>query len=90
MNDEEIREALAEYAHEAWSGWMQYLFSKSDGPTPDHGLGRLRKGSFIILPECVERWQRQMNTPYAELPEYEKALDRTEADRMLAIMARKT
>ena len=23
-----VREALADYAHDAWSGWMKYLFSK--------------------------------------------------------------
>ncbi len=25
-----MREKLAEYAHEAWSGWMRYLFEKSE------------------------------------------------------------
>ena len=29
----ELREALADYAHQAWSGWMRYLFSKCiNGP----------------------------------------------------------
>jgi hypothetical protein len=23
-----VREELAAYAHEAWSGWMRYMFSK--------------------------------------------------------------
>ena len=77
----QAREALAEYAHEAWSGWMKYLFSKCR-IWPDVGTA--------IIPKClVERWQRQMGTPYAELPESEKASDREEADKMLAILQRR-
>ncbi|GAF83654.1 unnamed protein product, partial [marine sediment metagenome] len=29
------REELAEYAHEAWSGWMRHLFSKCAGAVGD-------------------------------------------------------
>ena len=77
----EVRESLAAAAHEAWSGWMRYMFGKAqrvDGsPWQDEG--------YAVLPaESVSRWVRQMNTPYAELPEAEKASDRTEADRYLA------
>jgi hypothetical protein len=75
MNDQ--REALAAYAHEAWSGWMRYMFSKSLKESD---------GSVLIGPALVERWTRQMTTPYADLPESEKASDRDEADRMLAIV----
>lgn len=87
--DADVREALAEYAHEAWSGWMKYLFGKGE-----------RRGQFSadptkyseievvwIMPAwAVERWTRQMNTSYADLPESEKESDRQEADRMLAIV----
>jgi len=74
---EETREALADYAHAAWSGWMKYQFSKAE-IQPD--------GTWIMPAWAVERWQRQMNTPYTELPEEEKASDRKEADEMLAIV----
>jgi hypothetical protein len=71
------REALAAYAHEAWAGWMLYLFR----------FGAVDKyGAFTINADKVERWQRQMRTPYAELSETEKASDRAEADKMLAIV----
>lgn len=74
---EELREALADYAHEAWSGWMEYLFSKS---TPNPG------GTWTMPAWAANRWLRQMETPYAELPEGEKESDRAEADKMLALM----
>jgi hypothetical protein len=76
MSDD-IREQLAALAHEQWSGWMLYLFQKSDdGPN----------GSVVIPAELVSRWLRQMTATYAELPENEKDSDRDEADKMLAII----
>lgn len=75
--NESLREALAAYAHEAWAGWMLYMFSKS--PRNDFG-------QVVIPVDLVTRWARQMNTPYAILPESEKKSDRDEADKMLAIM----
>ena len=68
-------EHLAEYAHEAWSGWMKYLFENS-----------LEESDGVKIPRAlVERWQRQMNTPYEKLPEHEKVSDRAEALKMQAI-----
>lgn len=69
-------EALAEYAHEAWSGWMKYLFDQ----------GEADKDGGVRLPRrSVDWWKRQMNTDYAKLSEEEKDSDRKEADRMIAI-----
>ena len=76
MNDA-VREGLAAYAHEAWAGWMQYLFEKSQANAD---------GTVTIPAPLVDRWLRQMTTPYASLPEAEKASDRIEADKMLLIM----
>lgn len=76
--DERLREALAAYAHdEAWSGWMNYLLSKSTVNAD---------GSWTIPAISAERWYRQMSMPYHLLPEAEKESDRKEADRMLALM----
>jgi len=72
-----MREKLAEYAHEAWSGWMRYLFEKSE---------RNSDGTVTIPAWAVARWTRQMNTPYADLPENEKESDREEADKIIAIL----
>lgn len=82
-NQGETRERLAEYAHEAWSGWMRYLFSKC---MDDSEFDGQLKGTQVIPAWAVERWTRQMNTPYAELPESEKESDRAEADKMLSII----
>ncbi|MBM3120405.1 MAG: hypothetical protein FJ006_12840 [Chloroflexi bacterium] len=74
-----VRECLSEYAHEAWSGWMKYMFEKS----------AMNKDGTVTLPKwAVDRWTRQMNLSYADLPEEEKESDRTEADRMLSIFNR--
>lgn len=72
-----IIEKLAEYAHNAWAGWMKYMFSK----------GKLNDAGEMVLPKwAVDRWTRQMNTSYADLPEDEKKSDRDEANQMLKII----
>ena len=75
MNDK--REALAAYAHEAWAGWMEYLFRKSD---------KAPNGEVVISKPLVDRWVRQVQTRYEDLPENEKESDRAEADKILAII----
>jgi len=75
-----LRTQLAAYAHEAWSGWMQYMFSKASQSGDDDG-------GLLIPADLVERWTRQMNTPYHTLPENEQASDIDEANKMLAIIA---
>ncbi len=77
-----VEEKLAEYAHDAWAGWMQYLFSKGEFRQIDGHVGTV----WIMPAWAVDRWQRQMNTSYAELSEDEKRDDRVEAGRMLSIV----
>jgi len=69
-------EQLAAYAHEAWAGWMRYLFSLCT-----HN----KDGSVTIPKEQVERWIRQMGTAYEGLPEDEKQSDRVEALKIMRI-----
>ena len=73
----EFREKLADLCHRQWSGWMAYLFSK--------GLF-FEDGTWIMPEWAVERWVRQMNTPYEELSEEEKENDRKEADKFIEAM----
>ena len=70
------RDHLASYAHEAWSGWMRYLFSKCI----DHADGLLIPGELVV------RWKRQSETRYNQLPESEQSSDLKEADAMLDIV----
>ena len=78
---DEIREALANYAHEAWSGWMVYMFNKAT---------LNQDGSITIPCEFYTRWCRQSETLYINLPEHEKESDRVEADKILAILRGET
>ncbi len=73
-----VREQLADYAHRAWSGWMQYMFEKST---------KNIDGTVTIPASLVERWTRQMNTPYPMLPDNERQSDLIEADRILVILS---
>ena len=82
-SQEKLREPLAKYAHEAWSGWVQYMFSKFEPPVPTTYSGRGRWVHLRLPTALYERWRRQMNTPYADLPESEKAPGRQEADNIL-------
>jgi hypothetical protein len=74
-----LREYLVAYAHKAWSGWMQYMFSK---------CARNEDGSLTIPDWARDRWTRQMTTEYADLPESEKKSDRDEADAIIEIIER--
>lgn len=76
-SDDDRRELLADLAHRQWSGWMEYLFAKSQAN---------QDGTVTIPAWAVERWKRQIATPYADLEEGEQESDRAEADRVLTIV----
>jgi hypothetical protein len=76
-----MRERIAELQHEQWSGWMKYLFEKCE-------INQVEGAEFGVIPAwAVERWTRQANTPYTELPEDEKESDRIEADKYILLVA---
>lgn len=73
-------EALAEAAHESWSGWMDWQFSLAENASVDAG------GVGVGLPLLMtvrnyERWNRKRATGYAELAEKERQSGRLEAMR---------
>ncbi len=72
-------EELAAYAHDAWSGWMSYMFSKGTAG---------EDGSMVIPKWAVDRWGRQAATASSEVPAEEKASDRAEAAKMQSIVDR--
>ncbi len=75
----ETREKLARLAHEQWSGWIEYMFSKCKTLKVDG------ENCLIIPAWAVERWGRQKDTLYGNLSEDEKNSDRVEADRFLKV-----
>jgi len=84
----DLIERLADYAHMAWSGWMKYLLSKCKPEERDGEIDAYATGALIIPKEFVERWTRQMNTPYRDLPDKEQESDRAEASKMIRLMGK--
>ena len=82
---ESLREQLANLAHEQWSGWMDYLFSKCRETRPSDGEA-FYKECLIIPRWAVDRWKKQAKTPYSELTPAEMDSDRTEADKFIAVL----
>jgi len=70
-------EPLAKYAHDAWTGWMDWVFMYAPF-NPD--------GSFTIPAAQVKRWKGLMYTPYDQLGEQEKDADREEARAIIKVL----
>lgn len=70
---DELREKLAAIEHERWADWQKWLHSKlylaNDAP------------DYTIDKADIDRWQRQIDTPYSELSDKEKASDMEQVDR---------
>lgn len=84
MNEKVIHpdlERLAELAHEQWSGWMKYQFDCGEEIVLPNG-----EITYTIPFWAVERWKRQMGTPYSDLPEEEKKSDRIEAQKVIDLL----
>lgn len=77
LGGDSMIEKMADVAHESWAGWTKYVFSKST---------KNDDGTVTIPADQVERWERQIATPYAELSEEEKESDRVEARKYAAAM----
>lgn len=79
LPDDKLEE-IASLMHDMWAGWMRYIFEKAQI------LDRETDPNTGHEPNAA-RWQRQMNTPYADLAENEKESDRTEARKVLSLIA---
>ena len=70
-------EILADIEHQRWSDWQSYLHSmciKNDN------------GSLTIPADLAEHWNRQINTKYEKLEDYEKESDREQVRRYINII----
>lgn len=70
---DEYIEELADIEHQRWADWQRWVHDESIGH-PD---------GLIIPQDLVNRWERQINTPYSKLSEKEKQSDRNQVQRYL-------
>jgi len=86
MSDHESRlpfeplvEELAALEHQRWAHWQKYV----------HDNGRRQPdGSIVLAADLVVRWERQINTRYADLTAEEKESDREQVRRYLPLLER--
>ena len=71
-------EGIADVQHAIWAHWMAYMFTQGTYNAD---------GSWTMPAAKVERWTRQMNTPYSELTEKEKESDRNQAMKAITRIA---
>lgn len=71
--EDKLREKLAAIEHERWSDWQRYMHSLCVRLPVTHDL--------VILGHHYGQWERQINTPYANLSAEEKASDMEQVDR---------
>ena len=76
MTKEELYERLAAIEHERWADWQRHLHSKMVGPVTG-----VDGPVYVIAKSRVDGWNRQIDTPYADLTEREKQSDREQVDR---------
>jgi len=70
-----LEERLADIEHQRWSDWQSWCHKilRENCPSPE-------------LEKVLERWDRQISTPYLELSETEKESDRKQVRRYLPIL----
>lgn len=75
-----LMEQLAAIEHERWADWQRYLHGKCD----------VMANIGLVIPfPLYDHWNRQINTPYAELSEVEKESDREQVRRYLPLFTDK-
>lgn len=68
---------LAAIEHERWSHWQRYMHGKAS---------RQPDGTLVIPADLAARWEKQIDTPYANLSPKEQESDREQVERYLPII----
>ena len=76
LND--LIDELAAVEHARWAHWQRYVHDQGE---------RLPDGRIVLPTNLVERWERQIQTPYQELTEREKQSDRDQVRKVLPVLA---
>lgn len=92
MKKNQKEELLADKQHEIWAHWMKYQFSKcqphkiSSLNTRTKEYEDIETGGLVIPKDLVERWKRQMETPYSKLTDKEKESDREQVRKFIDLI----
>lgn len=73
-----LRRRLAEIEHERWADWQRWMHDQC-APQPN--------GDLVIPAPLVERWERQIRTPFEQLSEAEQHSDLEQVDRYWPLIA---
>ena len=68
---------LAAIEHERWAHWQRYMHGKAS---------RQDDGALVIPAELVARWEKQIETPYANLSAADQESDKEQVERYLPII----
>ena len=75
----ELVEELAKVEHARWAHWQKYVHTQCE---------QLEDGRLAIPAHLVERWERQIETPYEQLSDEEKKSDREQVAKVLPVIGR--
>jgi len=85
-----LAEKLAAHMHDrVWTGWVEYMLRKLDVVIMDRPYKRCPEDDEFDAHTLLERWRRQMATPYVDLTEEEKESNRDIAKEILALLENK-
>ena len=72
---DDLMETLADIEHQRWADWQAWCHKilRENCPSPE-------------LEKVLERWDKQIATPYKDLSEQEKQSDRDQVNRYLPII----
>lgn len=73
--EDELREQLAAIEHERWGNWQEWVHT-------------LYEDNNDMFETYIERWKKQIATPYAELSDDEKAADMIQVDRYWPLISK--
>lgn len=74
---DDLTDALAAVEHERWSHWQRFVHDTAT---------RQPDGSLLLPAELVEKWERQISTPFHRLSEAERDSDREQVKRYLPLV----